>query len=146
MNPPTETFLSAPSSMPDVQDWNLYRALREQWTHEDNLINQRLMWLNLSQGLLFTAFGTLTNTQARWLTYGFPLFGIAVAFVIALSVAAARSAAEDIERRFHAAGLDALCELRPRSATPHGSLAARMLPFVFGALWVLAMFGFFEHA
>ena len=38
-----------------VPDWELYRALREQWTHEDNLVNHRLMWLILSQGLLFTA-------------------------------------------------------------------------------------------
>jgi hypothetical protein len=146
MTEPTPLSEPTPFARPDVQDWNLYRALREQWTHEDNLINQRLMWLNLSQGLLFTAFGTLTNTQARWLTYGFPLFGIAVAFVIGLSVAAARSAADDIERRFSEAGLEQLCSLRPRGSSPHGSLAARTLPFVFGALWVLAMFGFFEHA
>ena len=37
-----------------LPDWDLYRALREQWTHEDNLVNHRLMWLILSQGLLFT--------------------------------------------------------------------------------------------
>jgi hypothetical protein len=139
MNPP-ETL-----GQPDLQDWNLYRALREQWTHEDMLINQRLVWLILAQGLLFTAFGTLTDTKARWLTYGFPLFGIAVALVIGLSVAAARRAAEDVRRRFDACGIGQLCELTPHSSTEHGHLAARALPFVFSALWVLAMFGFFQH-
>ena len=46
-----------------LPDWELYRALREQWTHEDNLVNHRLMWLILSQGLLFTAYGTLSTAK-----------------------------------------------------------------------------------
>ena len=44
-------------------DWDLYRALREQWTHEDNLVNHRLMWLILSEGLLFTAYGSLSAAK-----------------------------------------------------------------------------------
>ena len=66
----------------NLPDWDLYHALREQWTHEDNLVNHRLMWLILSQGLLFTAYGTLTIDKHRWLVYGFPVFGMAVAAVI----------------------------------------------------------------
>ena len=46
-----------------LPDWDLYRALREQWTHEDNLVNHRLMWLILSEGLLFTAYGTLSTAK-----------------------------------------------------------------------------------
>ncbi len=129
-----------------VVDWDLYRALREQWTHEDNLINHRLMWLILAQGLLFTAFGTLSAGKARWLIYGFPLFGMTVALVIGISIAAAQRACEEIQRRFDAAGLEQLCALVPTGDTQErGMLAARALPFVFGALWVLALFGFFEH-
>jgi len=43
---------STTSSLPD---WERHRALREQWTHEDNLVDHRLMWLILSQRLLYTA-------------------------------------------------------------------------------------------
>ena len=67
-----------PDAPPTPNDWSFYNALREQWTHEDNLINHRLMWLILSQGLLFTAYGTLNVDQHRWLVKGFPLFGMAV--------------------------------------------------------------------
>ena len=42
-----------PSSLPDRE---LYRAPREQWTHEDNLVNHRLMWLILSQGLAIAGY------------------------------------------------------------------------------------------
>ena len=53
----------SPQPQPQPPDWELYRALREQWTHEDNLINHRLMWLILSEGLLFTAYGTLSTAK-----------------------------------------------------------------------------------
>ena len=39
---------------PDIALWDQYRALREQWTHEDMLINHRVSWLILSEGLRFT--------------------------------------------------------------------------------------------
>ena len=34
----------------------LYESARDQIRHEDGLINQRVTWLLLLQGLLFTAF------------------------------------------------------------------------------------------
>ncbi len=52
-----------PLSRPEA-DWDLYRALREQWTHEDNLVNHRLMWLILSEGLLFGALWLLAMAGA----------------------------------------------------------------------------------
>jgi len=137
-------------SQPDLPnpppDWELYRALREQWTHEDNLINHRLMWLILSQGLLFTAYGTLSTAKLHWLVLGFPFFGIVVAAVIGISIFAALTAIEVVNTRFEAAGLDALCSLSPgRTSGNYGKLAAQSLPFVFGALWLLAMAGAFDH-
>ena len=36
--------------------WETHRALREQWVHEDDLVHYRMIWLILSQGLLFTAY------------------------------------------------------------------------------------------
>lgn len=128
-----------------LPDWDLYRALREQWTHEDNLINHRLMWLILSNGLLFTAYGTLSSAKRQWLVLGFPFFGLAVAAVIGVSIFAALSATEQISRKYEEAGLVSLCSLTPSSNIGiRGKLAAQCLPFVFGALWLLAMAGAFN--
>jgi hypothetical protein len=122
----------------------MYRALREQWTHEDNLVNHRLMWLILSEGLLFTAYGTLSTANLHWLVFGFPFFGMAVAAVIGVSIYAALAATEEISERYQEAGLNALCSLTPSRRTGNrGKWAAQLLPFVFGALWLLAMAGAF---
>lgn len=134
------------TSTHNLRDWDLYRALREQWTHEDNLVNHRLMWLILSQGLLFTAYGSLTLDKHRWLVYGFPIFGMAVAAVIGISIMAALDSTRAIEAEYRRNGLDKLCHLVPQSATGHrGSWAARALPFVFGTLWVLASTGMIQN-
>ena len=135
-----------PTELPTskLPDWELYRALREQWTHEDNLVNHRLMWLILSQGLLFTAYGTLSTAKLHWLVVGFPFFGMAVSAVIGVSIFAALAAIENVNRQYDEAGLNALCPLSPgRSTGNRGKLAAQALPFVFGALWVLALAGAF---
>ncbi|MCI4427777.1 MAG: hypothetical protein JHC40_01275, partial [Burkholderiales bacterium] len=57
---------------PDVALWDHWRALREQWTHEDNLVHARMTWLILSNGLLFTAYGAQFTTRISWLSLGFP--------------------------------------------------------------------------
>ena len=130
---------------PPLPDWELYRALREQWTHEDNLVNHRLMWLILSQGLLFTAYGTLSTAKHKWLVIGFPVFGMAVAAVIGVSIFAALDATAAIRKQFAEAGLNALCSIAPSTRTGHrGKWAALALPFVFGALWMLALAGYLE--
>jgi hypothetical protein len=127
-----------------LPDWELYRALREQWTHEDNLVNHRLMWLILSQGLLFTAYGTLSSAKMHWLVFGFPFFGMAVSAVIGMSIFAALAAIEEVNRQYEEAGLNSLCNLSPgRHIENRGKLAAQALPFVFGALWLLALAGAF---
>lgn len=133
------------SPLRQAADWELYRALREQWTHEDNLINHRQMWLILSEGLLFTAYGTLTTAKLHWLVFGFPFFGMTVAAVIGASIYAALRAAADIQQQFDQAELAQLCSLTPTSRIGnHGTWASKALPFVFGALWLLAMAGAFN--
>jgi hypothetical protein len=128
-----------------ARSWELYRALREQWTHEDNLVNHRLMWLILCEGLLFTAYGTLTTAKMHWLVFGFPFFGMAVASVIGVSIFAALAATDEIAESYHRAGLDRLCPLTPTRRTGRrGRWAAQSLPFVFAALWLLAMLGAFN--
>jgi hypothetical protein len=129
-----------------LPDWDLYRALREQWTHEDNLVNHRLMWLILSEGLLFTAYGTLSTAKLHWLVLGFPFFGMAVAAVIGVSIFAALAATDEISSQYEAAGLAKLCSLTPsKRIGSRGRWAAQALPFVFGALWLLAMAGAFSN-
>ena len=136
---------SEPSAPPALPDWELYHALREQWTHEDNLVNHRLMWLILSQGLLFTAYGTLTIDKHRWLVYGFPLFGMAVAAVIGISIFAALDSSRAVEAAYRQAGLERLCNLVPHSVTGHrGNWAAKALPAVFATLWLLAATGLIQ--
>ena len=70
---------------PDVALWDHYRALREQWTHEDNLIAQRMGWLIWSEGLMFTAYGAHARDGVYWLVLGFPFFGILVAVLAGAS-------------------------------------------------------------
>jgi hypothetical protein len=102
------------------------------------------MWLILSQGLLFTAYGTLSTAKLHWLVFGFPYFGMTVAGVIGISIYAALEATDELTRQFEVSGLARLCPLTP---SPHtgwrGALAARAVPFVFGGLWGLAMLGVF---
>lgn len=134
-----------PQQQPQPPDWELYRALREQWTHEDNLVNHRLMWLILSEGLLFTAYGTLSTAKMHWLVFGFPFFGMLVAAVIGVSIFAAIAATDYIQQQFDTSSASLLCHLTPKSRrAKRGQWAAQALPFVFGGLWVLAWLGAFD--
>ena len=130
---------------PPSQNWDLYRALREQWTHEDHVMNHRLMWLILSEGFLFTAYGALSISRYHWLLIGFPFFGLAVAAVIGISIFAAFQSIEEVHRQYEVAGLASLCALTPsRDIGRRAKWAAQALPFVFGALWLLALAGAFR--
>jgi hypothetical protein len=121
-------------------DWKLYQALREQWTHEDNLVNHRAMWLILSQGLLFTAYGTLSNARLELLVFGFPFFGIVVAALAGVSIFSAIRAAEEVGEIYRKSGLDAWLALVPSPRlSGRGKWSAQSLPFIFCGLWLLAM-------
>ena len=88
---------------PDVALWDQYRALREQWTHEDTLVNHRVSWLILSGGLLFTAYRAEAATAGNWLALAFPLFGMLVAGLIGVAIHAALAASDDVRREFERA-------------------------------------------
>jgi hypothetical protein len=123
-------------------DWKLYSALREQWTHEDNLVNHREMWLILSQGLLYNAYGTFSVARFDWLVFAFPFFGMLVAALIGIGIFASIGAAEEVSELYRKAGLDALDTLMPsRCLQKRGKWAAKALPFVFCGIWLLAMAG-----
>lgn len=125
---------------PDVALWDQYRALREQWTHEDMLVGQRITWLILSEGLLFNAYVTLSARAPGWLALGFPLFGIAVAALIGVGVFTALRASDQVRREYERSGLADLCPLAPEvHLARRGRWAPKALPFVFGAMWLLAL-------
>ncbi len=124
---------------PDVALWDHWRALREQWTHEDTLVNHRVSWLILSEGLLFNAYRAQAGMADHWLTMAFPFFGTLVAALLGAGIYAAMAATQDVRRQFDDAGLGDLCPLAPAGRlAQQGRWAARALPFVFGAMWIVA--------
>jgi hypothetical protein len=127
---------------PDVAVWGQYRALREQWTHEDHLVAQRMGWLIWSEGLMFTAYGAHSRDGVYWLVLGFPFFGILVAALAGVAIYTAMAAADTIKARVDEAGLVDLCQLAPATHIAHrGRWAAKAMPFVFAAMWLLALLG-----
>ena len=124
---------------PDVALWDQYRALREQWTHEDTLVNHRVSWLILSEGLLFNAYRSQGEAAGQWLALAFPVFGALVAALLGAGIYAALAATQEVRRQFDEAGLADLCPLAPAGhLAQRGRWAARTLPFVFAAMWVVA--------
>ena len=124
---------------PDVALWDQYRALREQWTHEDTLVNHRVSWLILSEGLLFNAYRSQADAAGNWLSLAFPFFGTLVAVLLGAGIHAAMAATQDVRRQFDDAGLADLCPLAPaRHLAQRGRWAARALPAVFAAMWAVA--------
>ena len=127
---------------PDVALWDQYRALREQWTHEDMLVSHRVTWLILSSGLLFTAYGAEAGGSGLWLALPSPLFGMLLSALIGVSIHAAMAATDDVRREFDRACLADLCPLAPTGRLARrGRWVAKALPFVFGAMWLLALLG-----
>ncbi len=127
---------------PDVALWDQYRALREQWTHEDMLVGQRVTWMILAEGLLLNAYVSLGAKTAGWLGVLFPLFGIAVAAVIGVGIYTALRATDDVRAEYERSGLADLCPLAPEThLARRGRYAPKVLPYVFGAMWLLALAG-----
>ncbi len=81
-------------------DHDLYLALRDKWVHEDDLLDQRISWLLLSQTLLFAAYGVFMQVtkdspyarKAGQLLMWIPWFGIALICNIFIAIIAAISA------------------------------------------------------
>jgi hypothetical protein len=86
-------------------DHEIYLGLREKWVQEDNLLDQRVTWLLLSQTILFAAYCVMmqipkdsphVNKAAKLLAW-FPLFGIALTCIISIAIVAAVSAQQQIK-------------------------------------------------
>ena len=137
MPPSDQEQVSAGSKV----DWDLYRALREQWTHEDNLINHRMTWLILSNGLLLTAYGVIVKEQATLFALSLPTVGMFLSFVVGAAIYAALAAMKDVRKRFFKTGLEDVCHLSPKGRPrKQGKWAAYALPVFFFLLWFAALF------
>jgi len=106
------------------------------------LIGQRITWLILSEGLLFNAYVALSAKASGWLAFGFPIFGIMVAGLIGVGVFTALRASEQVRLEYERSGLADLCPLAPDvHLARRGRWAPKALPFVFVAMWLLALAG-----
>jgi len=114
---------------------------RERWIHETDLINHRLNWLGISQGLLFTAYGLVaTNTnpnvqdRADQLLEYIARAGLTLAAVILLGVFAAHVAMALIFYDSREKPNWNMFGVRWYT-TAIGALTALSIPLVFAALW-----------
>lgn len=74
---------------PQITQKELYEMIRKQIEHEDTLVNQRLIWLMLSQAFLFTAFSTILrdiilNNWPNSIYVNIPLIIAIVGFLLSL--------------------------------------------------------------
>lgn len=123
-----------------------FKAIREKWVHEDNVINHRLTWLILSQAMLMAAYGwSIGSTgsaamKTQKLLIVIPFFGILFAVAIGLSVIAAVIAQNSLRQHLGADkwpapyNIDTLTTLN----WP-GRIAAISLPIFLFILWLLVL-------
>lgn len=121
---------------------------REKWVHEDDLINHRLSWLGVTQGLLFAALGFALHEQSalsndagppmspllKLLVNYLPYLGLLTSTLIFIGVLGATIAMIRIKRIY---GLDqyGISLL----TTAMGWTCALGLPVSFVIAWVLVL-------
>jgi hypothetical protein len=111
---------------PDVALWDQYRALREQWTHEDMLVSQRVTWLILAEACCSPPTCAAAEDGGSWLALAFPLFGIAGGHADRRLHLHRDGGHRRGAREFERAGLADLCPLAPsRAAGPARPLGAQ---------------------
>lgn len=131
------------------------KLARDRWTREDELINHRLQWLGVTQGLLFASYSLSFQLVSEKkealeraallhkidvLQIALPLAGIAISAFILLGVLAALLAMYLIRQ-------DALAENIPKVELPGvrwfttmlGWSAAAAVPIVFGLAWIFIL-------
>lgn len=82
---------------------------RKLWEHEDHLINQRITWLGVSQGLLFAAYGVVLREKnnpevmdsIHEMLLLIPTVGFLVSFLVLFGTIAAGWAMLKIRRKFN---------------------------------------------
>jgi hypothetical protein len=138
----------------------LYDRYRSKIEHEDNLINQRIMWMITLHGLLFTAYGFSLSAEANSLSFiktapdEYRLFksnlivlrdamvwiGIGSAFAALIGVVAANRAIRDDETQFRQLKKNnsAVIEnpIGQRATNILGMLCGLLIPILGGIVWI----------
>ena len=83
----------------------LYQAYREKVTHEDQLVNQRMLWFVTFEALLFTSFALLTQgdfgpVAFKLTTVIFGVLGLCAAVSSLLSIGAASDAIKSTDQQW----------------------------------------------
>ncbi|MCE1251957.1 MAG: hypothetical protein LWX83_00240 [Anaerolineae bacterium] len=152
-------LLKDPLEVDDVEfdrQKSLYLMIREQITHEDELINERIGWSLTSQGFLFIAYTGLLNLDIKSVVFGaflpsiIAFLGIILCLTAYSGVASAIASLERIHKyareRFnmdvdgginmkfpYISGADALSWNKIFGA----NVAIRSIPILFSAAWLL---------
>jgi hypothetical protein len=127
-----------------------YNNFREQWTHEDKLINHRLGWLMNSQTILFAVYGVLLGAKVPGTSVPFDnnlliqipsmlklivKLGCITSLLLWLSVLAAVMALNALRK--HAGGQNDPRPLNPGALSFYlGIISPLGLPLVFCAAWL----------
>jgi hypothetical protein len=142
----------------------LYDRIRAKIEHEDNLVNQRIMWMITIQGFLFTAYGFSLSAEASSLSVldsnseAYTVFrstvialhqamvavGIGSSFAAFVGVVAAHRAIRDDERALCRMQKGLTYELKTIPKSPIGRRITNILgiicslaiPFLGGLVWM----------
>ena len=121
---------------------------RDRWVHEAELVNHRLTWLGVSQGLLFTAYGLIISKSGSTATSSSAIShlpisnileyiaaaGLALSFVVLIGVSAAHLAMFYIHKDTNYK--NEIPEFGVRTHTTiMGALTAMLMPLIFMVLW-----------
>lgn len=133
----------------------LYRIVRAQIEHEDNLVSQRLSWLLASQSFLFTAYAITLNgplqshfktfeSNAELLVSLLTVVGIVSALLIWISVLAGISAMRklkfDFEHRVGTALPEGIPPIQTTGRTLRaGQLGPVLIPLLFITAWLILL-------
>lgn len=120
-----------------------YSTNRKKWVHEDNLINQRLNWLLMTQTILFAAYGLLLGATDKGIKADdiakkidsavniIPWIGISVSSLIFLGIVGAVGAMCVLKKQVHEMDLDVA-----KWTTILGQATGLFLPLVFIVGWL----------
>ena len=131
---------------------DIYNMYREDMKIEDELINQRLGWLLLTNGILFAAFGHAFENNINILINLLVFIGISTSIAMAISVWAARRRVIQLDKYLNNihSRLKAPSELFPRAyksdlynkgeeKTYWGLIAPKYVPLIFIIAWLAAL-------
>lgn len=147
---PEATILPKPTSSADF-----YRIIRERIDYEENLLNQRLTWLILSESFLVSAYAVMLNSppEPKSPMYGdlqsclvwlLPSVALILSIIVYLSVISALYHIAELRKSFETYPKDDTIEHFPAMNDTSfirrlGGLPPILVPLVFIGAWVLLL-------